>query len=126
MTGGKKIGRPRIEIDWEDFDKLCAMQATLNEIAGWFRCSTDTIERAVEREHGVGFADYFAEKRGAGKVALRRAQFDAACAGNATMLVWLGKQWLGQTDTQRIEHSGDAIPSRLVLVSKGPDNSGGS
>jgi hypothetical protein len=31
-------------------------------------------------------------------VSLRRAQFRAAENGNATMLIWLRKQWLGQRD----------------------------
>jgi len=95
----KKTGRPRIEIDWEEFDKLCAIQATLREIASWFNCSEDTIERAVKREHGITFADYFKSKSGRGKISLRRMQFQAANAGNTSMLIWLGKQYLGQTDS---------------------------
>jgi hypothetical protein len=43
-------------------------------------------------------ADYLEQKRLPGKVSLRRAQFSAALAGNKTMLVWLGKQWLDQRD----------------------------
>ena len=35
------------------------------------------------------------------KPKLRKAQFDCALGGNAAMLVWLGKQYLGQIDKQR-------------------------
>ena len=45
-----KMGRPRIEIDKEEFEKLCDIQCTLTEIAGWFRCSPDTIENWCKRE----------------------------------------------------------------------------
>jgi hypothetical protein len=34
---------------------------------------------------------------------LRRAQIKSALSGNSTMLVWLGKQYLGQSD--RLDHS---------------------
>ena len=38
------------------------------------------------------------------KKRLRKAQLDAALSGNSTMLIWLGKQMLGQVDKQEIEH----------------------
>lgn len=93
-----KMGRPRIEIDREQFEYLCKIQCTLNEIASFFDCSMDTIERWCKREYEMTFADTFALKSGSGKVSLRRKQFQAALAGDKTMLVWLGKQMLSQTD----------------------------
>jgi hypothetical protein len=42
------------------------------------------------------------EGQGEGLASLRRRQFKAANDGNATMLVWLGKQYLGQSDKQEI------------------------
>jgi hypothetical protein len=95
-------GRPRVQIDWDQFSKLCAMQCTLVEIAGWFNCSVDTIERACKSEQKRGFAELFGQKRGAGFVAIRRSQFQAATGGNPAMLIWLGKQWLGQRDRQDV------------------------
>ena len=40
------------------------------------------------------------QKKGfeSGKASLRRKQYEVAMGGNCTMLVWLGKQYLGQTD----------------------------
>lgn len=99
------LGRYRIVIDWEEFDQLCIMQCTLEEIAAFFGCSADTIERRVKEETGVTFADYFAQKRTEGFVSLRRAQFNLAEETNpfmikaaCTMLIFLGKQYLGQSD----------------------------
>lgn len=40
--------------------------------------------------------------QGSGRVSLRRRQFKAANDGNATMLIWLGKQYLGQADKQEV------------------------
>lgn len=99
----KGAGRHPIEINWEEFDKLCAMQATQEEIAQWFQCSVDTIERCVKKKHGIKFAEYFKQKRVIGKISLRRAQYKKALDGDNTMLVWLGKQYLNQKDKQEVE-----------------------
>lgn len=93
-----KLGRPRIEIDWEQFDKLCAMQATLVEIASWFNCTIDTIENRCKSDQGMLFSEYWAQKAAKGKISLRRKQLDVAMSGNVSMLIWLGKQYLGQKD----------------------------
>ncbi len=96
----RSVGRPLIEIDWQQFDKLCSIQCSQREIASWFDCSVDTIDRAVKRVHGMNFAEYFEQKRGKGKIALRRKQYETALGGNTTLLIWLGKQYLGQSDKQ--------------------------
>jgi len=105
-TKGKKTGRPKIEIDWEDFDKLCAIQATLTEIANFLGCSEDTVERRCHEVHGVTFAEHYKNKSAGGKTSLRRKQFQVALGGNVPMLIWLGKQHLGQKDVTKAEHSG--------------------
>ncbi|MFA4972858.1 MAG: hypothetical protein WC683_09610 [bacterium] len=102
-----KGGRPPITIRWDEFEKLCAMQCTEEEIASWFGCSVDTVERRCKEKYKACFAEVFAEKRGAGKVSLRRAQWQVGVKGNVTMLIWLGKQYLGQKDRQEIEHGGN-------------------
>ena len=101
-------GRPRIEIDFDEFNKLCRLQCTLSEIASWFDCSEDTIERRVKEEYGITFAEHFALKRGKGKIALRRKQFQTAESGNVTMLIWLGKQYLGQSDKQEVSGNSES------------------
>ena len=96
------MGRPRIEIDKEQFEKLCALQCTLTEIAGFFGCSEDTIERWCKREYKNTFAEVFKSKREAGKISLRRTQWKLA-EKSAAMAIFLGKNFLGQTDVQRVE-----------------------
>ena len=56
---GNPNGRPKKEIDRQEFEKLCGLQCTLEEIAGWFGVSEDTIERWVKRECGASFADTY-------------------------------------------------------------------
>lgn len=97
------MARPRKEIDSEQFEKLCALQCTLQEIANWFGCSEDTIERWCLRtytdEDGkpMGFADAYKNYSVDGKISLRRFQFKMA-EKHPNMAIWLGKQWLGQRD----------------------------
>lgn len=98
-----KPGPKEIPIKKEEFEKLCQIQCTIEEISGWFHCSVDTIERWCKRTYKVKFADIFEQKRQGGKVSLRRAQMQAALAGNITMLIWLGKQYLGQSDVEKAE-----------------------
>lgn len=97
-----KRGRPRIEIDREKFENLCGLQCTLEEIAGFFGCCEDTIENWCKREYGQLFSEVFQEKRGKGKISLRRFQFRLA-EHNAAMAIFLGKQYLGQKDTQELD-----------------------
>ena len=92
------MARPKKEIDKQQFEKLCGMMCTLEEISGFFDCSEDTIERWCKREYRCGFADIYKKKSGIGKISLRRIQFKIAEKGNASMAIWLGKQWLGQSD----------------------------
>jgi hypothetical protein len=91
-------GRPLTKIDWEEFDKLCHIQCLQSEIAEWFGCTDDTIQAAVLREKGMGFSEYYEQKRGQGKISLRRLQWQTMQKGNVTMLIWLGKQYLNQSD----------------------------
>lgn len=95
------MARPRIDIDRKQFEQLCSIQCTKEEIAGFFDCSEDTIERWCKREYKESFAVVFAQKRGVGKISLRRSQFRMA-ETNPTMAIWLGKQYLGQAERQEI------------------------
>lgn len=92
-----KSGRPRIQIDQKEFKKLCALQCTLREIAGFFDCSEDTIERWCKRELKTTFADAFKTYSAEGKISLRRSQFRLA-EKSAAMAIFLGKNYLDQRD----------------------------
>lgn len=95
-------GRPRKQIDMEQFKKLCAMQCTLGEIAGFFDCSEDTIENWCKRELKSNFSDIYKNYSASGKISLRRSQFKLA-EKSAAMAIFLGKNYLGQSDHVVIE-----------------------
>ena len=112
------MARPRKEIDQKDFESLCALQCTREEICGFFDISEKTLDSWCKRTYGQSFSLVFNQKRGKGKISLRRAQFRLA-EKNANMAIWLGKQWLGQKDTVEIESPDEvAISNNLVEVIK--------
>ena len=93
--GQKKQAQDKI--DRRQFETLCGIQCTEEEICAVFDVSKDTLLRWCKRTYKKSFADVFKEKRACGKMALRRSQWKMA-ERNATMAIWLGKQYLGQKD----------------------------
>ena len=92
-----RTGRPAKEIDQKQFENLCGLQCTLEEICGWFGVCSDTLETWCKRTYDMNFSEVFKQKRGVGKISLRRSQWRLA-EKNANMAIWLGKQYLGQKD----------------------------
>jgi IS30 family transposase len=101
-------------IDWDKVDKMCAIHCTGEEIAAILDVDYDTLQRSCKREKKKKFADYIRQKSSNGKMSLRRRQYSAAMEGNATMLVWLGKNWLGQTD--KIEEEDDQQTNNINII----------
>jgi hypothetical protein len=90
----KKTGRPKLQIDGELVEKLAGIGCPNKEIASIVGCSVDTLDRH--------FADVITKGRENGKTRLRKKQIEVALAGNVTMLIFLGKNMLGQADKQEI------------------------
>ncbi len=91
------MARPKkYDIDTNEVEKLAGYGCTNIEIADFFGCSSDLIEKS--------YSEFLRKGRANLKKRLRKAQLDTALSGNSTMLIWLGKQMLGQVDKQEIEH----------------------
>jgi hypothetical protein len=103
---GRPVGRPKIQIDPIQVEKLARLHCSTAEIAAFFDCSTDTIER--------NFAAILVKGRESGKRKLRRLQWKAAEKGNTALLIWLGKQILGQTE--KIEEKLESKVEAEVVV----------
>ena len=108
-----KRGRPKIEFDLEQVEKLAMLQCTYDELAAFFDCSKDTIINRMKDDES--FSAAYKNGLEKGKMSLRRMQWRAAESGNVTMLIWLGKQHLDQVDKQDVKHSGEMdIEVKLV------------
>lgn len=86
-----KGGRPKIKLDYETIEKLAGMMCTQEEIASYLGCDVRTLLRDEE------FCQTYKKGLDKGRMSLRRKQFQMSDT-NATMAIWLGKQYLGQTD----------------------------
>lgn len=85
----KKVGRPRLNIDPEQVTRLARLHCTMQEMADFFGCHRETL-----REN---FSPQIDKGRSEGNISLRRKQWQMAVEkGNVVMLIWLGKQMLGQ------------------------------
>lgn len=105
--------RPSAKIDLIQLEQLCGINCTAEEIATFFKVSTKTIERRRKVE---AFAAVMERGYASGRITIRRMQMKLASAGNPTMLIWLGKQLLGQADTQKLEHSGTIEMPDLAAI----------
>lgn len=114
------MARPLKEIDRKQFENLCGLQCTKEEICSFFDLTDKTLESWCKREYGLGFSEVFKRKRGKGKISLRRAQFRLA-EKNANMAIWLGKQYLDQKD--RIDDGENQGGITIVNNIPRPDNS---
>lgn len=88
--------KPRV-IDFEQVLYWMDLGATEAEIAGAFRVGVNTLSRRLHEELGMGFAELKEKLCGAVKIKLRHNQINLS-ASNASMAIWLGKQWLDQRE----------------------------
>ena len=97
MTKSEKkgtVGRPRILITAKDREQV----STLARIG----CTPTEIAAVIGKGGMDWVKDRFAQEIADGhehlKMNIRRMQFKRASTGNTGMLIWMGKQYLGQTD----------------------------
>jgi hypothetical protein len=110
-----KGGRPKLEFDKEQFEEMCRIQCTKDEICAVFGgIDEKTLTRWCKDTYGMGFSDIYKIKAIDGKKSLRRKQYEVALDGNVSMLIWLGKQDLGQRDKQEVDQTITQTPVKIV------------
>ena len=94
---GKPVGPPKKEVNWEQFEQLCALQCTQSEMASFLKVHRQTLSEKVLENYGEEYSTIYKRFSEVGLCSLRRNQF-VLSKKNAAMAIWLGKQWLGQKD----------------------------
>lgn|SRR5215510_1766022 len=89
------MARPRKKIDGDQIEKLAGIGCTVSEIAVVIGCHENTLHNR--------FCGRIKKGRENLKTSLRRMQYKAASGGNIAMLIWLGKQYLGQRDRMYVD-----------------------
>jgi hypothetical protein len=85
-----------VEIDAETVEKLGVLHCAQDDLAMYFGCDRALITRRFQKQPELREA--YEKGQIAGKVSLRRRQMEIAERGNVAMLIWLGKQILGQVE----------------------------
>jgi hypothetical protein len=112
------MGRPRHDIDAraDEIRALAYLGATQIEIAAYLGVHQSTISRRVTDDPDGPVARAMEEGKAQGSTELRRLQWVNAKKGDTTMLIWLGKNILGQTDqytTKKVEERHIEVTLRL-------------
>ena len=94
----KSTGRSQITINWDEVDKYLIAGCNGQEIADILGICNDTLFNRCKEVHNMSFSDYSAKKRQKGNALLNMKQFQIAMNGNVSMLIWLGKQRLCQSE----------------------------
>ena len=92
------MARPRKVINQKQFESLCAIQCTQEEICNVLDVTDKTLTRWCNEVYNLSFSEVYEQKRDIGRMSLRRNQFKLAEGGNTTMQIWLGKQVLKQSE----------------------------
>lgn len=95
------MARPLKPIDAEQVFKLAKLGCTQEEIGEYFGCDQATISRRFSSEFKLGATEC--------KTSIRRWQMKKGHAGCTTMLIHLGKTYLGQTDRVDVTSNGQPV-----------------
>jgi hypothetical protein len=109
------MARPRKEIDQKQFEELCKIQCTEEEICAVLGVTDKTLNAWCKRTYKKGFSEISAEKRKGGRTSLRRAGFELA-KKNAAVHIFYAKNYLGMSDVmhQEVEIGSDGLIDALT------------
>ena len=108
-------------IDWDKVDQYFICGCNIVQACAALGLHRNTLYERCEKEKNCTLQAYFEEKREKGNTAIHAAQFEKAIKEkNPTMLIWLGKQRLGQKEildekvTKEIEKRFDEQMNKIM------------
>ena len=125
-------GRPKLVLNRlgvEILESLAQCQLTEEEIAAVFGVSIETLK---SKNNIKTFSECKIKGEAYGKASLKRWQFERAKKGSDKMLIWLGKQYLGQkdkldvaADAEQLDKLDEILSGMTALAEKDEDKGGG-
>ena len=110
------MGRKALTINWTLVDEMLSDFCNGTEVADALGIDRHTLERKIKAEFKVPLGTYKAQKRASGARTLRQKQMEIAKGGDRVMLIWLGKQYLDQSDRTDHTSKGEKIPQPLNIT----------
>ena len=89
-------------IDPDEVYRLSTYGCTMEEMSDFFQIDRETLK--------YNFLNYIRQGESGLRVRLRKKQIEIALDGNPTMLIWLGKNLLGQTDAPQANENDRVLP----------------
>jgi hypothetical protein len=99
---GIEVGKDKKIIDPKEVEKLASIGMKNSEIAEWLGIDDSTLNYNFKQELAKGKHNLHCS--------LRQAQIRLAMSGNATLLIWLGKNILGQSDNPIDSEANTPLP----------------
>lgn len=88
-----------LNIDWDQVAYWLEARCSGSQIADILGIHENTLYERCKTDLGLEFVAFKAKNRSKGEQNLRLAQYESAVKDkDRGMQIWLGKQWLGQTD----------------------------
>ena len=112
----KKVIKAKAKILGGQVKMLAQYGMNNTEIAEYYGVNESTIRR--------GYAEFLTKGRAEQKLKLRRKQFQVAMKGNIIMLIWLGKQMLGQADKVENKSESKLIIERSLMTFEDEEKEG--
>lgn len=127
------MARPEVPFDWHLVESLMEEEASESYIAERLligekqevnkksiTAKIKLLQRRIKKRFGCSFVQFREQKLEGKRIRLRKWQWRAAERGNTAMMIWLGKQYLDQTDKRKdqIDHTtkGNEIQASPVIV----------
>jgi hypothetical protein len=122
QAGPAKMGRPPSLTNdprtLRQLRELAAIQCTVRDAAGVLGVCEETLAAFIGIHGSKLGREAWDNGRATGRMSILRKQYSAAMAGNTTLLIWWGKQHLGQSDRleSKVQNTVDATISATASV----------
>ena len=113
------VGRPLLDWKEEEVKIFGRFRATHGTMADYYGVSVRTIDRLMEPEQE--FCQIYKKSLSTTKMTLHETQLKVAIEEqNPTVLIWMGKQLLGQRDKQDVDHTsnGETLRPQIIFQEK--------
>ena len=117
-----EMGRPKIEIDWEQLDTILKYKPSLVDAGELTKCHPDTLANKIREKHNMTFSEYREQKMAVVRRSLVAKALDmAVTGGNATMLIFCLKNLCGWTDVHQVSSPDGQSPITINIAERAKD-----
>ena len=109
------MARTKANIDWDRVEKMAMAGGNCKQISAAIGIHYNTLANRCKEDLNCDFSEYLQTKKEKGNELLLRKQFDLAMQGDRGMLIWLGKQRLGQREKSDWDVTTGSEPLRPII-----------